>query len=153
MHDLNGSASILRFAAFEVDLKSGEVRKHGLKIRLQEQSFQILTMLLESRGEVVTRDQLRERLWPANTFVDFDHSLSAAVNKLRAALGDSAENPHFVETLPRRGYRFIAPVLCPEDRAGIKAVPADLNSPQSVQRRWGTLRRRTLASGIALGVL
>ena len=120
MPELDGSAGILSFGGFEVDLRTGELRKHGLKIRLQEQSFQILAMLLEQPGEVVTRDQLRERLWSADTFVDFDHSLSAAINKLRAALGDSAENPRFVETVSRRGYRFIAPV----SRPGVGSPPA-----------------------------
>jgi Tol biopolymer transport system component/DNA-binding winged helix-turn-helix (wHTH) protein len=140
------------FGAFEVDLKTGEVRKHGMKIRLPEQSFQILSMLLEQPGSVVTRDQLRERLWPANTFVDFDHSLSAAINKLRTALGDSAENPRFVETLSRRGYRFIAPLISQGERAVVGSVPASANSPRSPQRQW-TLQRRTLTSGAALVVL
>jgi len=153
MHDPNGSAGILSFGAFEVDLKSGEVRKHGLKIRLQEQSFQLLAMLLERPGEVVTRDQLRERLWSANTFVDFDHSLSAAINKLRAALGDSAENPRFVETLSRRGYRFTASVFHRDEYGVVRSLPADVNPPESLQRHWRVLRRRTLASGIALVVL
>src|SRR5207245_2461869 len=88
MHDPNGSAGILSFGAFEVDLRTGEVRKHGLKIRLQEQSFQILAMLLEQPGEVVTRDQLRERLWSADTFVDFDHRFNTAIYYLVSALCD-----------------------------------------------------------------
>lgn len=150
MQDLNGSAGILRFGAFEVDLKTGEVRKHGLKIRLQEQSFQILAMLLERPGEVVTRDQLHDRLWSTNTFVDFDHSLSAAINKLRAALSDSAENPRFVETLPRRGYRFIAPVSRPGEHGAVRSPPANISSPQPVQRQWGVLHRRILSSSTAL---
>lgn len=153
MHDLNESAGILSFGPFEVDLRTGEVRKHGLKIHLQEQSFQILAMLLERPGEVVTRDQLHDRLWSANTFVDFDHSLSAAINKLRAALGDSAENPRFVETLPRRGYRFIAPVSRPGERSAVRSLLANINTPQPVQRQWGVLHRRVLASGSALVVL
>jgi TolB-like protein len=95
---------------FELDLRAGELLKRGLKIKLQEKPLQILTLLLEHPGEVVTRKDLREKLWAADTFVDFDHSVNAAVNKLREALGDSAENPRFVETLPRHGYRFIAPL-------------------------------------------
>jgi DNA-binding winged helix-turn-helix (wHTH) protein len=153
MHELDGSAGILRFGAFEVDLKTGEVRKHGLKIRLQEQSFQILAMLLEQPGEVVTRDQLRERLWSADTFVDFDHSLSAAINKLRSALGDSAENPRFVETLSRRGYRFIAPVSRPGERGVVGSQPANVDAPRPVELPWWVLHRRTLASGTALVLL
>jgi TolB-like protein/tetratricopeptide (TPR) repeat protein len=98
----------VRFAAFAVDLPSGELRKHGVKVRLQEQPFQMLLVLLERPGEVVTREELRKKLWPGDTFVDFDHSLATAVKKLRRALGDSAAHSQFIETLPRRGYRFIA---------------------------------------------
>ena len=98
----------VRFAAFAVDLQAGELRKHGVKIRLQEQPFQMLSVLLERPGEVVTGEELRKRLWSGNTFVDFEHSLATAVKKLRRALGDSAAHPQFIETLPRRGYRFIA---------------------------------------------
>jgi TolB-like protein/Tfp pilus assembly protein PilF len=93
-----------------VDLRARELRKGGIRIRLQDQPFEILAMMLDRPGEIVTREQLRERLWPAGTFVDFEHSLNAAVKRLRAALGDEADNPRFVETLHRRGYRFIAPV-------------------------------------------
>jgi TolB-like protein/DNA-binding winged helix-turn-helix (wHTH) protein/Tfp pilus assembly protein PilF len=99
-----------RFGAFEVDLRAGELRKHGIKIRLQEQPLQILQQLLEHAGEVVTREDLQKRIWPADTFVDFDHGLYSAVQRLRDALGDNAETPRYVETLPRRGYRFIAAV-------------------------------------------
>jgi TolB-like protein/DNA-binding winged helix-turn-helix (wHTH) protein/Tfp pilus assembly protein PilF len=100
----------LRFGGFEVDLRAGELHKHGLRIRLQEQPFQVLGLLLEHAGKVVTREELRERLWPADTFVDFDHGLNKAVNKIRDALEDSAENPRFVETIARRGYRFLAEI-------------------------------------------
>jgi DNA-binding winged helix-turn-helix (wHTH) protein len=105
----NGTRMI-QFGVFEVDLRAGELRRNGAKIRLQEQPFQILTMLLEQPGEVISREELRTHLWPADTFVDFDHSLNAAVRRLRDALGDTAENPRFVETVARRGYRFLAPV-------------------------------------------
>src|SRR6201987_136745 len=100
----------LRFGVFELDLHSGELRKHGLRVRLQEQPFRFLEMLLERPGEVVTREELQKRLWPADTFVDFDHGLNKAINKIREALGDSAESPRFVETVSRRGYRFLAEV-------------------------------------------
>jgi TolB-like protein/tetratricopeptide (TPR) repeat protein len=100
----------IRFGVFEVDVRSGELRKQGTRQRLQEQPLQILLLLLERPGEVVTRDDLRHCLWPNGTFVDFEHSLNAAIKRLRAALGDAADNPHFIETLHRRGYRFIAPV-------------------------------------------
>ena len=106
----NGSAGKIRFGVFEADVHAAELRRNGRKVRLQDQPFQILLMLLEQPGEVVTRDTLRASLWPVDTFVDFDHGLNAAVKRLRDALGDSAENPRFVETLARRGYRFIAPV-------------------------------------------
>jgi TolB-like protein/DNA-binding winged helix-turn-helix (wHTH) protein/Flp pilus assembly protein TadD len=95
-----------RFGAFEIDPRAGELRKHGIRIKLQDQPFQVLVMLLERPGEVVTREELRQKLWPADTFVDFDHGLNSAINKLREALGDSADAPRFIETLPRRGYRF-----------------------------------------------
>ena len=110
MAETTPTVRVVRFGVFEVDLRAGEVRKNGLKVRLQEQPFAVLAMLLERPGDVVTREELQKRLWSGDTFVDFDHSLSASVNKLREALGDSADNPRFVETLPRRGYRFIAPV-------------------------------------------
>jgi TolB-like protein/DNA-binding winged helix-turn-helix (wHTH) protein len=100
----------LRFGVFELDLRAGELRKHGLRVRLQEQPFQVLAMLLEHPGEVVTREELQKKLWPADTFVDFDHGLNKAVNKIREALSDSAESPRFVETVARRGYRFLAEV-------------------------------------------
>jgi TolB-like protein/DNA-binding winged helix-turn-helix (wHTH) protein len=100
----------VRFGLFEADLRSGELWKQGLTIRLRGRPFDILTLLLDHPGELVTRDELRARLWPADTFVDFDHGLNTSVNRLREALGDTADNPRFVETLPRKGYRFIAPV-------------------------------------------
>src|ERR1700685_2603249 len=100
----------LRFGVFEVDLRAGELHKHGLRIRLQEQPFQLLALLLERPGQVVTREELQKKLWPADTFIDFDHGLNKAVNKIRDALGDSAESPRYVETVARRGYRFIAEV-------------------------------------------
>ena len=106
----NYEARLLRFGVFEADLDAGELRKNGARIRLQEQPFQVLAALLQNAGQVVTRDRLREEIWPADTFVDFDHSLNTAVNKIRESLGDSASSPRFVETLARRGYRFIAPV-------------------------------------------
>jgi cholera toxin transcriptional activator len=119
-----GNARLYRFGIYEVDVRSGELRKNGAKLKLQEQPFQVLAMLLERPGEVLTRDQLRQRLWPADTFVDFDHSLNTAINKLRDALGDSAANPRFIETLAKRGYRFIAPVQTPH--APTESGPVDL---------------------------
>ncbi len=100
------------FGAFKVKLRSAELYKNGVKVKLQRQPFEILAILLESPGEVITREELRQRLWPADTFVDFEQSLNTAIMRLRQALEDSADNPHFIETLPRHGYRFIAPVDC-----------------------------------------
>jgi TolB-like protein/DNA-binding winged helix-turn-helix (wHTH) protein/Flp pilus assembly protein TadD len=114
---------VLRFGAFEVDLQEGELRKSGLRIRLQEQPFQVLVILLERPGKIVNREELRQRLWPSDTFVDFDHSLNSAVKRLREALGDQPDNPRFVETLHRRGYRFVAPV---EGQPRASEVQADL---------------------------
>jgi len=99
-----------RFGTFELDVRSGELRKAGVRVGLQDQSLQVLTLLLERSGELVTRDELRQRLWPDGTFVDFEHGLNAVINRLRETLGDSAESPRFIQTVPRRGYRLIAPV-------------------------------------------
>jgi DNA-binding winged helix-turn-helix (wHTH) protein len=107
---------------YEIDLVSGELRKEGTRVRLQEQPFQVLAMLLERPGEMVTREEMRTRLWPGDTFVDFDHGLNTAVNKLREALGDAAANPRFVQTVARRGYRFIAPV---QQNGAVQLTSAD----------------------------
>ena len=107
------NARVARFGLFELDLSAGELRKSGVKLRLQGQPFQVLALLLERAGDVVTREELQQKLWPSDTFVDFDHSLNTAINKVREALGDSASSPRYVETLARRGYRFIAPVQAP----------------------------------------
>jgi TolB-like protein/DNA-binding winged helix-turn-helix (wHTH) protein/tetratricopeptide (TPR) repeat protein len=104
------SRPVIRFGVFELDLRSGELRRGGAKVKLQEQPFQILAMLLERPGEIVSREEIQKKLWSEDTFVDFEHSVATTIKRLREALGDSADNPRFVETLPRRGYRFIAPV-------------------------------------------
>ena len=109
MEEAVHSPRLVRFGTFEVDLRAGELRKAGVKLKLTGQPFQVLAILLERPGEVVTREELQKRLWP-DTFVDVDHNLNTAINKIREVLGDSAESPRFVETLPRRGYRFVAPV-------------------------------------------
>lgn len=125
------SPKILRFATFEVDVRAGELRKQGKRVKLQNQPFQVLVILLQRPGDVVTREELRSQIWQQDTFVDFDKSLNAAVNRLREALGDSADNPRFVETLPRRGYRFIVPVEYPRLTTG--AAPAA--EPELIPRR------------------
>jgi len=117
MKNSESAASIVRFGAFEVDFQARNIRKHGLRIRLEEKPFQILETLLERAGQVVTRRMLREKLWP-DTFVGYDHGLNTAVNKLRDLLGDSVRSPRYIETLPRLGYRFVAQVLNPGKPAG-----------------------------------
>ena len=126
------TAAIHRFGAFELDLRSGELRKTGVRIKLQEQPFQVLTVLLQRPGDVISREELRSAIWPADTFVDFDNSLNTAINKLREALGDSSNNPRFIETLPRRGYRFIAQVT--SDGKGTAVTTST-----AVFRRWTIL--------------
>lgn len=151
----------LRFGVFEVDLRAGELRKHGVRLRLQEQPFQVLAMLLERPGETVTREELRNRLWTTDTFVDFDHGLNKAVNRIRDALGDSATSPRFVETVARRGYRFIAdvaaaergPIARPESRTGdIAPVEDESVAPVGAPASPGRWRRpyRWTISGVAL---
>lgn len=115
------STNTVRFEVFEVDLRAQELYKGGRKVKLQVQPFQVLAMLLEQPGEVVTRDEMQKRLWPADTFVDFDHSLNTAIKKLRQALGDDKKKPRFVETLPKRGYRFLVTVKGPSAAAGTSA--------------------------------
>src|SRR5688500_8789143 len=118
-------ARTMKFGSFELDVRLREFRAGSIRVRLQEQPFEILRLMLERPGDVVTREELRQRLWPAGTYVDFEHSLNAAVKRLRAALGDDAENPRFVETLPRRGYRFIA---------RFDAAPAPASAPATPVR-------------------
>src|SRR5215470_10584894 len=108
--DDSRSPAVFSFGTFEVDVRAGELRKRGVKVRIQDQPLEILKLLLQHPGEVVSREDLRARLWQADTFVDFDNGLNTSINRLRDALGDTAANPRFIETLPRRGYRFIAPV-------------------------------------------
>src|SRR6516164_4019993 len=122
MQPLASDSKIVRFGVFHVDLRSGELYKAGLKVKLQQQPLQVLAILLERPNDVVTREELRAKLWPTDTFVDFEHSLNTAVRKLRDALGDGADNPIFIETIPRKGYRFIAPFEVPAF-AGLAELP------------------------------
>jgi DNA-binding winged helix-turn-helix (wHTH) protein/Tol biopolymer transport system component len=127
---------VLRFGIFQVDVRAGELRKNGVKLKLQEQPFQVLCLLLEHPGELVSREELRNRLWPADTFVDFDHGLNAAIKRLRDALGESADTPVFIETLARRGYRFIAPVNGSSAPSGIEIAPARERSKSFFLTHW-----------------
>src|SRR5271169_2131212 len=107
-----------------MDLRSGELRKQGVKVSLQDQPFQVLALLVQRSGEVVTREELHRKLWPADTFVDFEDGLNTTIKKIRTALGDSAESPRFIETLPRRGYRFIVPVQASSGPASRATKPS-----------------------------
>src|SRR5262249_40593179 len=154
------SVQVVRFGTYELDLRLGELRKNGIRVKLSGQPFQILVILLERPGDLVTREQLQQRLWPSDTFVDFDRGLNAAINRVRDALGDSAENPRFVETLPRRGYRFIAPLnsspavvrapsesnICPPQTATSSAT---LPVPGSREGRPVSLRLKILIAGVS----
>ena len=129
MEETVRSPRLIRFGIFELDLQSGELRKSGLKLKLTGLPFQVLAILLEHPGAVVTREELQKRLWP-DTFVDVDHSLNTAINKIREVLGDSAESPRFVETLPRRGYRFIGELERPVQPVVEAAVEPILQASQ-----------------------
>jgi Tol biopolymer transport system component/DNA-binding winged helix-turn-helix (wHTH) protein len=163
--DTKRSRSKIKFGLFEADLSTGELRKSGERIRIQAQPFRVLTILLEHPGEIVTREEIQQRLWGSDTIVDFDHSLGTAVNKIREALGDSAENPRFIETLARRGYRFIAPVkldeplpaapLPAEDSArppSAEVDPAPIQQGRSTPRRVWIVRAGTAFLLAALSV-
>jgi len=151
----------VRFGVFEADLQTRELRKSGSKIRMQEQPFQVLALLIERRGEIVTREELRDRLWAADTFVDFDHGLNKAINKIRETLGDAAVSPRFVETLVRRGYRFIADVtvvedVTPETPPGtpVERAPAEIRAPalagELADQQPPTARTRSAAVAFVL---
>jgi TolB-like protein/DNA-binding winged helix-turn-helix (wHTH) protein/Flp pilus assembly protein TadD len=156
MASLDKGQRVIRFGAFELDVQSGELRKQGLKTRLPHQSFQVLLLLLAHPGDVVTREQLRQELWPADTFVDFDMGVSSAVKKLRDALGDTADSPRFVETLPRRGYRFIAAVEPePIPASPPVEIPDPVSAPVRPRRRFprlmaGAMAAVVVAAGFAL---
>jgi TolB-like protein/DNA-binding winged helix-turn-helix (wHTH) protein len=145
------SATVLRFDGFELDFRSGELRKSGVKLRLQGQPIQVLAVLLKRSGELVTRDELRQEVWPEDTFVDFDHSLHNAIARIREALGDSAATPRYIETLPRRGYRFIAPVN--EVHGNLPVVPMRDQSPdgpKEVERGAPPALRSSARAAIAV---
>src|SRR5260221_1823739 len=147
---VNSSSSIVRFGTFELELQTGELRHAGQKVKLQEQPFQVLAALLENPGKIVTREELRSKLWPEDTFVDFDHSLNAAIKRLRDALGESADAPVFIETLARRGYRFIGPVNGSSAPGGIAIVAAPEQRGKTFFSRYWIA---ALLSLIVLGAL
>jgi Tol biopolymer transport system component/DNA-binding winged helix-turn-helix (wHTH) protein len=141
---------IVRFGTFEADLQTGELRKNGHKVPLQGQPFQVLAILLQHSGKLVTREELRQKVWPEDTFVDFDHGLNTAITKIRNALGDDADNPRFVETLPRRGYRFIGPV----DKAISEAplAPKARFETFTAKARWMSVGVTSLVLLCGLGI-
>ena len=133
MAALPNAGRIARFGVFEVDVAAGELRKSGVRVRLQDQPFQLLLLLLEQSGRLLTREELRQKLWAEDTFVDFDHSLNTAVNKIREAMRDSASSPRYVETVARRGYRFVAPVewsqSCEPSSQKVREIDPELEIP------------------------
>src|SRR5580700_3741027 len=140
---------ILRLGNFEVDLPSGELRRGGLKVKLTGQPFQVLVTLLEKPGQVVTREELHQKLWAQDTFVDFEHGLNKAINKVRDALGDDADNPRFIETLPRRGYRFLPPLTVPAEPEAPAAANAVAGVGAPVLRADETSSDRALVISMA----
>jgi eukaryotic-like serine/threonine-protein kinase len=147
----NSKARRARFDAFEVDFRSRQLYKHGIRLRLQDQPFQVLALLLENPGELVTREELRKKLWPADCFVDFDTGLNNAIKKLRDALGDSAEEPRYIETLPRRGYRLIPPVV--NGNGDVPATNYESSTPASAPARRAWKWRRLVVVAVAAAVL
>src|SRR5215467_7700495 len=145
----DSSPKVVQFGVFELDLQRAELRRQGVKVKLQEQPLKVLQFLLEDPGQIISREQLRTHIWPANTFVEFDQGLYSAMARLRDALGDSSESPRFIETVARRGYRFIAPITAPT------TVPAGDNALDSEQITRGTeaLALRHFAASLLAGLL
>src|SRR5260370_20163507 len=138
----NGNQTI-RFGEFEADLHTGEIRKSGSRIKLQDQPFRVLQILLEHPGDLVTREELQSRIWPEESFGDFDHAVNVAVGKLRAALGDSADRPSFIETVPRRGYRFVGTLDAPAiDTLPVVMPPVIAEPPAGHPPARSKVRRR-----------
>jgi len=152
MQTVPSPSRVLKFGVFEEDMQVGELRRSGMRQKLAGQPFQVLQLLLERPQEVVTREELRQRIWPGNTFVDYDLALKKAVNRLREALGDSAESPRFIETIPRRGYRFVAPVEAVGDN---RNRPPEISPPALAHksRPWAKWASALLAALAVTGVL
>ena len=156
------SSPVFHFGDFEADLRSGELRKQGVRIKIQDQPFQILMLLLDHAGQVVSRDELRGKLWAGGTFVDFEQGLATAVKKLRQALGDDAEAPRYVETIPKRGYRFTAPVKLSESPVAVPAAVSQRSheaSPEGIpasagMRVWSRRAKMLVVTvGVALALM
>jgi Tol biopolymer transport system component/DNA-binding winged helix-turn-helix (wHTH) protein len=147
------AGGVIRFGSFEADTRSGELRRGGVKVKLSGQPFEVLVALLGNPGQVVTREELREKLWSQDTFVDFEHGLNKAINRVREALGDDAENPRFIETLPRRGYRFLAPVGSPVQPEALAAVQPEALAADTGAAKPTRQHRRVLFAAVAAVVL
>jgi len=148
MDTSRSSAEVFRFGAFEASVHSGELRRDGMKIHLQGQPFLVLALLLERAGDVVTREELRDRVWPENTFVEFDYALNTAIKKIRAVLGDDADVPRYVETIPSRGYRFIASITAVRDSLCRHEMPVMELGTAADQAGWR--RERQLLIGMII---
>src|SRR5690349_1436801 len=144
------AARTVRFGVFELDCQAGELRKQGVKLRLQGQPVEVLTRLLETPGELVTREELRNRLWPADTFVDFDQALNNSVQRIREALGDSAQSPRFIETIPKRGYRFVGSVSSPQTEPAPGSPP---QKPRKSRTAYLAFAALLILAGVALVML
>ena len=156
MQETAKSARVFRFGVFEVDAATGELRKQGLRIRMQEQPAQFLLMLLDRAGEVVSREEIRRKLWPPDTFVDFDQGLGASLRKLRQALGDDAETPRYIETIPKQGFRFVAPVerisALPQGATAVLPIRAILPPTPEAHREFPQTQRHVSAWWAVLAV-
>ena len=150
MVEVARSAQIVRFGIFDADLQTGELHKNGVRVPLQGQPFQVCAILLSHAGELVTREELRQKVWPEDTFVDFDQALNTAITKIRTALGDEPDNPRFVETLPRRGYRFIGPVE--SSQAPSPSAPTGRFERLRAKARWISVGACLLALLSGIGV-
>src|SRR6266496_4897064 len=149
----SGRPPVIQFGVFEVDSRAGELRKNGLKIRVQQQPFELLMALLERPGEVVSREELRTRLWPNDTFVDFEHGLNAAVKRLRDVLGESAERPVFIETLAKRGYRFMGNLNGYHSVPALRAEsPVTISAKPSLLYRLGLIIPASVIVFLAIGI-
>jgi DNA-binding winged helix-turn-helix (wHTH) protein len=146
MRQTETSEPVYRFSAFELDRRSRELRKHGMRIKLQDQPLEILLLLLEQPGEVVTREQIQNRLWPAGTYVDYDNAINSAVRKLREALGDTSVNARFIETFARRGYRFTGSI---EPPPALVQTPEPTPAPDGLSAQPEALSRRKLSTRVA----
>src|SRR5215472_584566 len=144
----SSSTNRVQFGVFELDLQRVELRKNGVKVKLQDQPLKVLQVLLQNPGQIVSREELRQQVWPANTFVEFDQGLYSAMARLRDALGDSSDSPRFIETVARRGYRFIAPVTAPA-----AAHAGEIPETSPIRARPRTLVFRRFAASLLAGLL